>query len=108
MNEFVSMIGDFVVIVLITFLGPSAKRKRLYNKRGKNGRFQLKKGTCVKVSEQDTGALEAKIKSPNKRMSFSFEDSRECSVERTASPRKQESVNSVSSSSIPRSINNYL
>lgn len=103
MNEFVSMIGDFVVIVFITFLGPSAKRKRLYNKRGKNGRFQLKKGTCVKVSEQDTVALEAKIKSPNKRMSFSFEDSRECSVERTASPRKQESVNSVSSSSIPRS-----
>lgn len=38
-NEFVLMIGDFVVIVLIIFLGLSVKRKRLYNKRGKNGRF---------------------------------------------------------------------
>lgn len=94
MNDFVSMMGDFVVIIYITFLGSSAKRKRLYNKRGKNGRFQLKKGTCVRVSEQDSQALAAKIKSPNKRMSFSFEDSRECSVERTTSPRKQESVNS--------------
>lgn len=39
MNEFVLMIGDFVVIVFIIFLGLSVKRKRLYNKRGKNGRF---------------------------------------------------------------------
>lgn len=89
------MIGDFVVIVLVIFLGLSVKRKRLYNKRGKNGRFQLKKGICVKVLEKDIGVLEVKIKLLNKRMSFSFEDFRECSVERIVFFRKQEFVNSV-------------
>jgi hypothetical protein len=36
-------------------------------------------------------------------MSFTFEDSRECSVERTSSPKKSEPVSSVASGVVPRS-----
>lgn len=86
------------------FIGPRIKRKGF--KRAKNGRFQLKKEPQSKLSEQEKQVVVDKIRSPNKRMSFSFEDSRECSVERTT-PRKQESVNnivnSVSLSLAPRS-----
>ncbi|XP_048729228.2 histone-lysine N-methyltransferase KMT5B-like [Ostrea edulis] len=79
-----------------------AKSNILNNKRGKNGRFQLKRESHPIISEQDSQGIAAKIKSPNKRMSFTFEDSRECSVERTASPKKPEPV-SVASGVVPRS-----
>ncbi|XP_062617648.1 uncharacterized protein LOC134279298 [Saccostrea cucullata] len=83
--------------------GAKVNRKKYYNKRGKNGRFQIKKESHPKISEHDTHPVAAKIKSPNKRMSFTFDDSRDCSVERTSSPIKNEKVSSVSAGIVPRS-----
>lgn len=88
---------------ILFFSESRAKSNILNNKRGKNGRFQLKRESHPIISEQDSQGIAAKIKSPNKRMSFTFEDSRECSVERTASPKKPEPVSSVASGVVPRS-----